>query len=191
MARTMVSLSRYLPVPTMRREWNVRPPTTKGVSRTVSTAAVMRSAPSHEVHQLDRVARGDGDVAEPGAAHDRAVVLDDHGARVERERAQQLEQGEAGRHRPALAVDRDVDRLAHGSQGSSMRRAASAGSAASHRARIAATPNAPARRSSPARSGVTPPDRKSTRLNSSHVEISYAVFCLKKKKNTIAKEHQL
>src|SRR5436189_4492872 len=28
-------------------------------------------------------------------------------------------------------------------------------------------------------------DRKSTRLNSSHRCISYAVFCLKKKKNTI------
>src|SRR5699024_12867635 len=28
-------------------------------------------------------------------------------------------------------------------------------------------------------------DRKSTRLNSSHVSISYAVFCLKKKKKTI------
>src|SRR5690625_5855824 len=28
-------------------------------------------------------------------------------------------------------------------------------------------------------------DRKSTRLNSSHVAISYAVFCLKKKKTTI------
>src|SRR5690554_7758846 len=28
----------------------------------------------------------------------------------------------------------------------------------------------------------TCPDRKSTRLNSSHVRISYAVFCLKKKK---------
>src|SRR2546421_4285806 len=28
-------------------------------------------------------------------------------------------------------------------------------------------------------------DRKSTRLNSSHDQISYAVFCLKKKKNTI------
>src|SRR5690349_24257965 len=28
-------------------------------------------------------------------------------------------------------------------------------------------------------------DRKSTRLNSSHVEISYAVFCLKKKKKQI------
>src|SRR6266496_5454598 len=32
---------------------------------------------------------------------------------------------------------------------------------------------------------ICPPrDRKSTRLNSSHVEISYAVFCLKKKKNS-------
>src|SRR3712207_7248448 len=32
--------------------------------------------------------------------------------------------------------------------------------------------------------GVLPPvlDRKSTRLNSSHANISYAVFCLKKKK---------
>src|SRR3712207_7387339 len=28
-------------------------------------------------------------------------------------------------------------------------------------------------------------DRKSTRLNSSHANISYAVFCLKKKKKTI------
>src|SRR5437868_10038655 len=34
-----------------------------------------------------------------------------------------------------------------------------------------------------------PVDRKSTRLNSSHVSISYAVFCLKKKKNS--KEKQL
>src|SRR5699024_11880779 len=31
------------------------------------------------------------------------------------------------------------------------------------------------------RAGATPRDRKSTRLNSSHVSISYAVFCLKKK----------
>src|SRR3712207_9016131 len=29
---------------------------------------------------------------------------------------------------------------------------------------------------------VARPDRKSTRLNSSHANISYAVFCLKKKK---------
>src|SRR5438874_10490573 len=32
---------------------------------------------------------------------------------------------------------------------------------------------------------ATVQDRKSTRLNSSHVEISYAVFCLKKKKKKI------
>ena len=32
------------------------------------------------------------------------------------------------------------------------------------------------------------PDRKSTRLNSSHVVISYAVFCLKKKKKTKKKK---
>src|SRR5258708_39173556 len=32
---------------------------------------------------------------------------------------------------------------------------------------------------------VEPGDRKSTRLNSSHQIISYAVFCLKKKKKTI------
>src|SRR5690349_24094772 len=50
----------------------------------------------------------------------------------------------------------------------------------------AATP--PARRarrrddSRGGRRGRSRRDRKSTRLNSSHVEISYAVFCLKKKK---------
>src|SRR5699024_11682716 len=33
-----------------------------------------------------------------------------------------------------------------------------------------------------------PQDRKSTRLNSSHVSISYAVFCLKKK-NTHTRQH--
>src|SRR5437870_10829858 len=51
--------------------------------------------------------------------------------------------------------------------------------------------NANARRAASQRSRIHPlfgaetrPDRKSTRLNSSHVAISYAVFCLKKKKNT-------
>src|SRR2546427_5409089 len=46
-------------------------------------------------------------------------------------------------------------------------------------------------RAAPARDGVVgaalgphPRDRKSTRLNSSHSQISYAVFCLKKKKKT-------
>src|SRR2546430_12414663 len=32
-------------------------------------------------------------------------------------------------------------------------------------------------------------DRKSTRLNSSHSQISYAVFCLKKKKNQMPTTH--
>src|SRR5437667_2112787 len=42
---------------------------------------------------------------------------------------------------------------------------------------LAAPPSAP-------RPDRTCPDRKSTRLNSSHITISYAVFCLKKKKQT-------
>src|SRR2546430_5348187 len=37
--------------------------------------------------------------------------------------------------------------------------------------------------SKPLTNEMPPRDRKSTRLNSSHSQISYAVFCLKKKKN--------
>src|SRR5439155_11763446 len=40
-------------------------------------------------------------------------------------------------------------------------------------------------RARPAPRGFSSVDRKSTRLNSSHVAISYAVFCLKKKKNAL------
>src|SRR6266508_6253524 len=40
----------------------------------------------------------------------------------------------------------------------------------------------------PAREGSS--DRKSTRLNSSHVAISYAVFCLKKKKKNSEASHR-
>src|SRR3989442_14156030 len=48
--------------------------------------------------------------------------------------------------------------------------------------RPAGTPEPPtARDRSPTRASSRPRDRKSTRLNSSHVRISYAVFCLKKK----------
>src|SRR6266446_2495301 len=35
---------------------------------------------------------------------------------------------------------------------------------------------------------LPPPDRKSTRLNSSHLVISYAVFCLKKKKKNLSRD---
>src|SRR2546430_11240101 len=41
--------------------------------------------------------------------------------------------------------------------------------------------------SEPARAGLhVRRDRKSTRLNSSHSQISYAVFCLKKKKDSVS-----
>src|SRR5437899_5309056 len=39
------------------------------------------------------------------------------------------------------------------------------------------------------RPSATPIDRKSTRLNSSHLGISYAVFCLKKKKKKQKQMH--
>src|SRR5206468_7251889 len=60
------------------------------------------------------------------------------------------------------------------------------GSARSVRGRYSPSwtpPDSTCRRPSIAPSGPCPPrDRKSTRLNSSHDQISYAVFCLKKKK---------
>src|SRR5256886_11666568 len=45
-----------------------------------------------------------------------------------------------------------------------------------------------AQHAAPLRSGLNV-DRKSTRLNSSHSQISYAVFCLKKKKTKKIKTH--
>src|SRR3712207_7131873 len=67
------------------------------------------------------------------------------------------------------------------------------GARASRRARrAAAAGRGSARGRTPGRTprGAAAPatrrrDRKSTRLNSSHANISYAVFCLKKKKKTI------
>src|SRR5699024_12067204 len=43
-------------------------------------------------------------------------------------------------------------------------------------------------RTAPAPRRRRPADRKSTRLNSSHVSTSYAVFCLKKEKNLVEDE---
>src|SRR5438309_6412853 len=45
------------------------------------------------------------------------------------------------------------------------------------------------RREGPQEGLAARPDRKSTRLNSSHSSISYAVFCLKKKKKNV--KHQI
>src|SRR5215467_15414945 len=51
--------------------------------------------------------------------------------------------------------------------------------------RVANTPKVCTNGISPLRaSAPATPDRKSTRLNSSHLVISYAVFCLKKKKKS-------
>src|SRR5699024_12725303 len=56
-----------------------------------------------------------------------------------------------------------------------------------HRGRVegASTIDAPDQQTSEHRIDGTQRDRKSTRLNSSHVSISYAVFCLKKKTKAI------
>src|SRR5690349_23820417 len=54
----------------------------------------------------------------------------------------------------------------------------------------AVSPREPWRRAPGTNRECTPRDRKSTRLNSSHVEISYAVFCLKKKKYIGEDDHE-
>src|SRR3712207_8758492 len=66
------------------------------------------------------------------------------------------------------------------------RRGRDAGGRGTGRARAGAAGAAgPATGRGRPRQAVQPPDRKSTRLNSSHANISYAVFCLKKKKNEL------
>src|SRR3712207_7734856 len=62
--------------------------------------------------------------------------------------------------------------------GGGQRQAAVVGDGAAHRGAVAARHF---------RSGI---DRKSTRLNSSHANISYAVFCLKKKNEKLHSEQQ-
>src|SRR3712207_7056784 len=49
---------------------------------------------------------------------------------------------------------------------------------------------APQQLRGPVVGGLVEADRKSTRLNSSHANISYAVFCLKKKKQTYTPCHR-
>src|SRR5690349_22562878 len=67
-------------------------------------------------------------------------------------------------------------------RGGLCRRRAQARGARAARSRAAGGRRRGARRDVP--EGAGQQDRKSTRLNSSHVEISYAVFCLKKKTKT-------
>src|SRR5438874_9101853 len=63
----------------------------------------------------------------------------------------------------------------------------------SHRAALGEErrPSGPSARAPKEIHGLRLRDRKSTRLNSSHVEISYAVFCLKKKKKKKNKKRKI
>src|SRR3712207_8045554 len=71
-----------------------------------------------------------------------------------------------------------LHRYGTGVQGSPRLRARTGGSNAEHLAKDGLF-----KRRKPAKSNYSKIDRKSTHLNSSHANISYAVFCLKKKKN--------
>src|SRR2546426_8546861 len=75
------------------------------------------------------------------------------------------EEGHASGTRPPRAQPGATLRATHGAQARARRHYRRAGG-----------------RGVPDRSSTARPDRKSTRLNSSHLVISYAVFCLKKKK---------
>src|SRR2546422_5117210 len=142
-ARPIVSLSRYFPVPTRRRDWNVRPPMVSGLSCASSTAVVMRSPASHEVHQLDRVALRHAHVPQRRAAHDAAVLLDHDGARIERERPEQLEQRGVPGHGAAVSLHDDVDRFRHATSSPIIPRAGAAGPAAAPPAPNPAPPSPP------------------------------------------------
>src|SRR5690242_20925609 len=61
---------------------------------------------------------------------------------------------------------------------------------ASVAARRGEAPAAPGRGGGALRRAGAAGDRKSTRLNSSHMSISYAVFCLKKKKKKKTREEK-
>src|SRR3712207_7937718 len=78
----------------------------------------------------------------------------------------------------AAQPDRGIGRLAHAQQCDAHHRVALVDGVA---ARVAADGVAQQRHRR-LRLAEEHPDRKSTRLNSSHANISYAVFCLKKKK---------
>src|SRR3712207_7718524 len=80
----------------------------------------------------------------------------------------------------ALPILQEVEPARHG-EALWRRRRAVLGVAAASDERADLVAHLPGRR----RLDDAPRDRKSTRLNSSHANISYAVFCLKKKKNQL------
>src|SRR5437773_7029431 len=84
-------MSGYLPVPTMSRDWNVRPPMVSGSSRMVSTAVVIVSPSANEMNEFDRVSCIHRHTAQPRPPHALPVVLHSHRSRIGRDHCQELE----------------------------------------------------------------------------------------------------
>src|SRR5947207_355907 len=78
-------MSGYLPVPTMSRDWNVRPPMVSGSSRMVSTAVVIVSPSADEMNEFDGVSCIHRHAAQPRPPHDLPIVLHNHRSRIELE----------------------------------------------------------------------------------------------------------
>src|SRR5262245_15924132 len=110
MERTMLSLSRYLPVPRIRRERNVRPAMTSGWSCTSVSTVVVISTASNKMHELEHITTLHGHAGEFSSVQDCAVVLDHYQLRIELQLGQQIGNSAAGSECALIAVDRDADR---------------------------------------------------------------------------------
>src|SRR5438128_5739319 len=85
------------------------------------------------------------------------------------------------RHLHSFPTRRSSDLRLHGTTGEPLPRELPCSEGASSCCRVPCLPSRDAFREPVRRSYVKDRDRKSTRLNSSHGSISYAVICLKKK----------
>src|SRR5712692_4208673 len=106
----------YLPVPTMRREWNSRPARIRGsplmlpmVARTAASGGFTPLAAPHEGHDLEPVAMVQAQRGVLGAGNDAQVVLHRHPRPVQRELTQHVGDGRAGRDPQRLPVDGNLD----------------------------------------------------------------------------------
>src|SRR5207302_4680524 len=145
-------------------------PTASAAAQATATALRTRSAGPKPAHRpVDRIEHGPdhglpGIVVDDGRAAEQLLFRSRPGDDGNRDPVQ-AERGDGGQRKAKDAVgaqvglDREESGLAHDLQ--SLSRAAGAGHGA-----------------------FVHQDRKSTRLNSSHVKISHAVFCLKKKKKS-------
>src|SRR5262245_8597930 len=105
---TMLSLSRYLPVPKISRERNVRPAITSGWSGTPVSTVVAISTPSNKMHELEHITTLHGHAGEFSSVQDFPIVLDHDQLRIELQLAQQIGHGAAIEF-ALVAVDGDAD----------------------------------------------------------------------------------